>query len=311
MAITISVGSGKGGTGKSMVLSNLALQLARAGRKVCLVDLDLGGPDAHILFGLFKPKHTLTDFLNRKVDNIAETIHTFPAFGGLQMIPGTGDTLQTANMTYQQKQRLLRSLAEIETDVLLVDVGAGTSYHTLDFFMFTDIQICVTSPEPTAVMDFYNFLQLATIRRALSSFLSQADVSKEIREKKFDSLLEVLDMAEEVQPGAREKAQLALATFNPLLIVNKVGAGTKLNLLKLRKMASQYLGIYLPDLGEIPYDEKVYEALRAYLPVTEIDATTPASRALIESSIKLGKVIDLFIRKQSEHQTVKEKEKLK
>lgn len=310
MAITISVGSGKGGTGKSMVLSNLALQLARSGRRVCLVDLDLGGPDAHILYGLFEPKRTLTDFLNRKVDSIADTIHTFPAFGGLQIIPGTGDTLQTANMTYQQKQRLLRSLSQIDTDVLLVDVGAGTSYHTLDFFMFTDIQICVTSPEPTAVMDFYNFLQLATIRRALSSFLSQADVAKEIREKKFDSLLEVLDMAEEVQPGAREKAQLALATFNPLLIVNKVGAGTKLNLLKLRKMASQYLGIYLPDLGEIPYDIKVYEAMRAYLPVSELDPGAPSSKSLIEASIKLGKVIDLFIRKQSEHQTIKEKEKL-
>lgn len=310
MAITISVGSGKGGTGKSMVLSNLALQLARSGRRVCLVDLDLGGPDAHILYGLFEPKRTLTDFLNRKVDSIADTIHTFPAFGGLQIIPGTGDTLQTANMTYQQKQRLLRSLSQIDTDVLLVDVGAGTSYHTLDFFMFTDIQICVTSPEPTAVMDFYNFLQLATIRRALSSFLSQADVAKEIREKKFDSLLEVLDMAEEVQPGAREKAQLALATFNPLLIVNKVGAGTKLNLLKLRKMASQYLGIYLPDLGEIPYDIKVYEAMRAYLPVSELDPRAPSSKSLIEASIKLGKVIDLFIRKQSEQQTIKENEKL-
>lgn len=309
MAITISVGSGKGGTGKSMVLSNLALQLARSGRKVCLVDLDLGGPDAHILYGLFEPKRTLTDFLNRKVDSITDTIHTFPAFGGLQIIPGTGDTLQTANMTYQQKQRLLRSLAQIDTDVLLVDVGAGTSYHTLDFFMFTDIQICVTSPEPTAVLDFYNFLQLATIRRALSSFLSQADVAKEIREKKFDSLLEVLDMAEEVQPGAREKAQLALATFNPLLVVNKVGAGTKLNLLKLRKMASQYLGIYLPDLGEIPYDVKVYEAMRAYLPVSELDPAAPASKALIEASIKLGKVIDLFIRKQSEQQTIRASEK--
>ncbi|WP_163337225.1 P-loop NTPase [Desulfopila sp. IMCC35008] len=309
MAITISVGSGKGGTGKSMVLSNLALQLARSGRKVCLVDLDLGGPDAHILYGLFKPKRTLTDFLNRRVDSITDTIHTFPAFGGLQIIPGTGDTLQTANMTYQQKQRLLRSLSRIDTDVLLVDVGAGTSYHTLDFFMFTDIQICVTSPEPTAILDFYNFLQLATIRRALSSFLSQADVAKEIREKKFDSLLEVLDMAEEVQPGAREKAQLALATFNPLLIVNKVGAGTRLNLLKLRKMASQYLGIYLPDLGEIPYDMKVYEAMRAYLPVSELDPAAPASKALIEASIKLGKVIDLFIRKQSEQQTIQENEK--
>lgn len=299
MAITVSVGSGKGGTGKSMVLSNLALLLARSGRKVCIVDLDLGGPDAHILYGLFEPERTLTDFLTRKVEHISDVIHTFPAFNGVQLIPGTGNTLQTANMTYQQKQRLLRNLARIDTDVLLVDVGAGTSFHTLDFFMFTDIQLCVTSPEPTAIMDFYNFLQLATIRRALSSFLTQAEVTKEIREKKFTSLTEVLDMAEAIQPGARQKAQLALESFNPLLIVNKVGAGTRLNLLKLRKLASQYLGIYLPDLGEIPYDKTVYEAVRTFLPITEFAPSSPAAKALRESSIKLGKVIDLFIKKRS------------
>lgn len=280
MAITISVGSGKGGTGKSMVVSNLALLLARAGRRVCIVDLDLGGPDAHILYGLFEPKNTLTDFLTRRVDEISDVIHTFPSLNGVQLVPGTGDTLQTANMTYQEKQRLLRSLAGIDTDVLLIDVGAGTSYHTLDFFMSTDIQLCVTSPEPTAVMDFYNFLQLATIRTALSAFLSQAETSREIKKQKFTTLAEVLDLAESIQPGAREKAQAALRTFNPLLIVNMVGVGTKLNLLKLKKLASQYLGIYLPDLGEIPYDSSIHEALRVYLPVTEFAPASPAAKAL-------------------------------
>lgn len=300
MAITISVGSGKGGTGKSIILANLAVRLARSGRRVCIVDLDIGGPDAHILYGLFEPERTLTHFLNRSVDSITEVIHTFDSLGGVQLIPGTGDTLKTANMSYQEKHRLLRNLSAIDTDILLLDVGAGTSYHTLDFFMFTDIQLCVTSPEPTAIMDFYNFLQLATIRSALSSFLSQEDVSKELRQQKFASLAEVFELAESIQPGARKKAQQALATFNPLLIVNKVGAGTKLNLLKLRDLASRYLGIYLPDLGEIPYDTNVYAAMKAYLPITEYAPNSPASVALQESSEKLGKVVDLFLRKRGE-----------
>ena len=54
MTITISIGSGKGGTGKSVVLTNLAMLLAKAGKKVCVVDLDVGGANAHIFFGLFK-----------------------------------------------------------------------------------------------------------------------------------------------------------------------------------------------------------------------------------------------------------------
>lgn len=298
MTITISVGSGKGGTGKSMVIANLAMVLAREGRRVCIVDLDLGGPDIHILYGLFEPEHTLTDFLTRKVEDLNQIIHTFP-FCGVQIIPGTGNTLHTANMTYQEKQRLLRGLTKIDTDVLLIDVGAGTSYHTLDFFMYSDIQICVTSPEPTSIMDFYTFLQLATIRKALGSFLSQGDVGTALRENSFDSLSQLFELAESIRPGARETAQQALQTFNPLLIVNKVGSGAKINLLKLRTLTTKYLGIYLPDLGEIPYDGKIDESLRAFLPVVEFAPHSASAKALAVCGSKLGKVIDLYLRKRS------------
>lgn len=299
MTITISVGSGKGGTGKSMAIANLALLLARQDRRVCVVDLDLGGPDIHILYGLFEPQRTLTDYLTRKIEQISEAIHTIP-YAGVQIIPGTGNTLHTANISFQEKQRLFRSLATIDTDVLLIDVGAGTSYHTLDFFMHSDIQLCVTSPEPTAIMDFYTFLQLATIRKALGSFLSQSDVGTALKENSFESLHQLFEAAETIRPGAREIAQQALHTFNPLLIVNKVGTGARLNLLKLRKLAQKYLGIYLPDLGEIPYDEQVDASLRAFLPVTEYAPDSPASLALADCSTKLGKVIDLYLRKRSE-----------
>ncbi len=299
MTITISVGSGKGGTGKSMVIANLAMVLASSGRRVCLVDLDLGGPDIHILFGLFEPGRTLTDFLTRKTEDISQVIHTLP-FHGMQIIPGTGDTLHTANMTFQEKQRLLRSLATIDTDVLLIDVGAGTNYHALDFFMYADIQICVTNPEPTSIMDFYTFLQLATIRKALGSFLSLGDVGTALRENRFDSLHHIFEVAESIRPGARQTAQLALETFNPLLIVNKIGPGARLNLLKLKKLASKYLGIYLPELGEIPYDSQVNESLRGFLPIVEFAPDSPAAKALTESGTKLGKVIDLYLRKQAE-----------
>ncbi len=298
MTISISVGSGKGGTGKSMVIANLAMLLAKAGRRVCVIDLDVGGADIHILYGLFEPDRTLTDFLTRKTEDISDLIHTLNSYG-VQLIPGTGDTLHTANMSYQEKRRLLRSLNTIDTDVLLIDVGAGTNYHALDFFMHADIQICVTSPEPTAIMDFYTFLQLATIRKALGSFLSMGDVGRTLRQTKFDSLSQVFEIAESIQEGSREKAQRALNNFNPLLVVNKVGSGAKINLLKLRKLASKYLGIYLPELGEIPYDETVDEALRAYLPVAEFAPDCPAAQALLNTSVKLGKVIDLYVKKRS------------
>ena len=294
MAITISVGSGKGGTGKSMVLANLAILFAKAGKKVCIVDLDIGGANAHIFFGLFKPTQTLTDFLNRKVDSLDELTHSLDAFYNLKIIPGTGDTLQTANMTYQEKLRLLRCIGALDADIVFIDVGAGTSYHNLDFFMATDLQICITTPEPTSIMDFYTFIQLATIRKALTSFLNRSEISKTLKKHNFQSISEVFDIAEKIQQGSRVKIQEELKSFHPLLIINRVVPGSKLNTLKLKKLASKYLGIYLPDLGEIPEDERVPESVQAYMPISEYATNSKASNALHTIMEKLDKVIQLF-----------------
>jgi flagellar biosynthesis protein FlhG len=295
MTVTISIGSGKGGTGKTMVIANLALLLAKTGKKVCLVDLDLGGADAHLLFGLFEPKRTLTDFLTRQVDSINEVIHTLYSYNGLQLIPGTGDTLQTSNMTYQEKQRLLRALDGIDADVLLIDVGAGTSYHALDFFMQSDIQICVTLPDPTAIMDLYTFLQLATIRKVLSGFLSQSDVATALKKHSFRSLHEVFELAEATREGAKDQAQQALKFFHPLLIINRDSENGLVNIAKLRKMVSKYLGIDMPELGMIPEDSKIHEALKAFMPISELIPSAPASQALSMIAEKTDKIVELFI----------------
>lgn len=294
MAITISVGSGKGGTGKSTFLSNIAILLARSGRRVCVVDLDIGGANVHILFGLTAPKFTLTDYLTRRVDSLDEVVHTLDAYHGLQIIPGSRETLHTANISYQEKQRLLRAIKSLDADIILVDIGAGTGYHGLDFFMFTDLQICVTMAEPTSINDFYKFIQLATIRKALNSFLSHSEVSKTLKQRDFETIDEVLELAEQVQDGARTKIQKELALFHPMLVVNRVMPGSRLNVHKLKELTSKYLGIYLPELGEIPADNCIIDALHSYLPVIDYTPTAKSTKALEKISEKLLKVIELF-----------------
>ena len=294
MAVTISIGSGKGGSGKTMIMANLALLLARTGKKVCVVDLDIGGADMQILFGVFSPKHTLTDFLDRKISSLSEAVHTFYSLNGLQLIAGTGNTLQSANMTFQEKKRVLTAIKGLDVDIVLIDVGAGKSYHALDFFMFADIQICVAQPDPTSIYDLFTFLQLATIRKVLESFLSDSDVAMTLKNKEFNSLYDVFEHAEKVRAGSREKAQMALAGFHPLLVINReTGTGT-INIEKLTTMIQKYLGIDLPELGTVPYDSLIDDALKAYLPVSELHPDSPSSRSLREISAKLEQLINFF-----------------
>jgi flagellar biosynthesis protein FlhG len=294
MTVTISIGSGKGGTGKTMIIANLAVLLAKTGKKVCLVDLDLGGADVHMLFGLFEPKRTLTDFLNKEVQSINEVAHTLYSYNGLQIVPGTGYTLQTSNITYQEKHRLLRGLKDIDADVLLIDIGAGTSYHALDFFMHSDIQICATLPDPTAIMDLYNFLQLATIRKVLGGFLSRSDVSNALKNHNFTSLQEVFELAEKTREGAKEKGRQALKYFHPLLIINRDSRNGLVNKTKLRKMVTKYLGIDIPELGEIPEDDNINKALKSFMPICELYPSSPASQSLAAIAEKTDKLVELF-----------------
>lgn len=106
MATLISVASGKGGVGKSIVSVNLALALAKAGRKVLLADLDVGGADAHIMFGELNPPVTLTDFLNKRVDRLDDV--AIPVVCDLWSLSRT-DAVPTNSKESNEAESLLKA----------------------------------------------------------------------------------------------------------------------------------------------------------------------------------------------------------
>ena len=110
MATIVSVGSGKGGVGKSVIAANLSMLLAKQGKRVVLADLDVGGADAHILCGMLHPSLTLTDFVERRVERLDDVLQPVSAHPFLHLIPGTGDTLATANLPYAKKKKVDPSL---------------------------------------------------------------------------------------------------------------------------------------------------------------------------------------------------------
>lgn len=280
MATIISIASGKGGVGKSVVSANLALLLAKRGKRVVLADLDVGGADSHILFGLLNPPLTLTDFLNRRVPKLADVAQPLSVHDNLRIIPGTGDTLATANMPYSKKKRLIKNFQELETDIIVADIGAGTSYHALDFFLIADLHVAVATPDPTSVLDLYRFIKLAAIRRVLSSFLARDAMAEALSDRDFSSVEEVLDVAGKTDEAGRGIAESTLRTFQPALILNRIAGRSRVNVLQLRKLLKEYVGGDLQLLGEIPEDPAMERAVRSYLPVTEREPAAPASGAL-------------------------------
>jgi flagellar biosynthesis protein FlhG len=245
-----------------------------------LADLDIGGADSHILFGLLNPPLTLTDFLNRRVERLDEVAQSLPVHPNLRIIPGTGDTLATANMAYSKKKRLIRHFQDIQADVIVVDIGAGTSYHALDFFLMADHHLAVATPDPTSVLDLYRFIKLAAIRRVLSMFLARDVMAEALADRDFSSVEEVLDVAGKTDEEGRRMATMTLQTFQPALILNRVSGRSRVNVPQLRKLLKEYVGGDLTLLGEIPDDPAMEQAVRSYLPVVEHNPYSPAAMAL-------------------------------
>ena len=277
MASIVSVGSGKGGVGKSVVASNLALLLAREGRRVVLVDLDVGGANVHVMFGHFDLGVTLSDFLDRKVDTLNDATIELESLFNLKIIPGTGETLRSANLHYAKKMRLIRAFKRMDADVVVVDVGPGTNYHSLDFFLLGDIQLAVTTTDPASVVDVYRFIKLAAIRKALRPFLQRERITTSIATQDFSSMAQVFNAVKQVDADRLVLVQKAIADFKPCLIMNRLAVNRRINPQILQSLLKEYTGRDLTILGSIPEDEAVEISVRNFLPVVMHAPKSPAA----------------------------------
>lgn len=154
----MAVTSGKGGVGKTNLSVNLSLALAQEGRRVTLVDFDLGLANADVLLDL-TPRHTLEAVIaGRKT--ISEVALQTPE--GVRVVPGASGVERLANLTDVERQNLIDNLGELYqgADFIIFDTGAGISKNTTGFLGAADDVIVVTIPEPTAVIDAYAVIKL-------------------------------------------------------------------------------------------------------------------------------------------------------
>lgn len=152
-----TITSGKGGVGKSNFAVNLALSLAEFGKKVILLDADLGLANIDVILGI-SPPHNLAHVIAGE-KTISEIIWEGPR--GLKIIPGGSGMHELANLKEWQLEQFLTNLSHLEgmADYLLIDTGAGLSKTVLSFALAADEIIVVTTTEPTALTDAYGLIK--------------------------------------------------------------------------------------------------------------------------------------------------------
>ncbi len=153
----IAVTSGKGGVGKTNLSINLALAYARLGKKVIVMDADLGLANVNVVLGII-PKYNLYHLI-RKQKNLQDIL--LDTNYGIQIIAGASGFSKIANLSDDEREHFIEELGGLsDADVIIIDTSAGVSHNVLDFVAAADEALIVTTPEPTAITDAYGIIKI-------------------------------------------------------------------------------------------------------------------------------------------------------
>ncbi len=285
MKRVIAVGGGKGGVGKSLIAANLAITLAQTGRRVILVDADLGGANLHTLFGLDRPKHLLEQFISRDVEHLDELLIPTQC-EGLSLICGGMPILGTANPKFSQKVRLINHITALDTDVLIMDIGAGVGFNVLDLFNAAAIRLVVFTPQLTSLHNGYGFLKAAILRKL------QRHISKEARahltsagpEAGGESLATVLNRLAKHAPGQAHDALQLVDDYLVFLVGNMIRSKNENQVLAaIGNMIKDHLQLNAPVIGLVRYGEKMLRSVnerRPFMYWAGIESNAEAFRSM-------------------------------
>lgn len=280
-----AIAGGKGGTGKSFIASNIGVALSKMGKRVLLVDADLGCANLHTFLGV-TPVATLSDFISGKIKEIDKVL-TPTNSPNLMLISGACDFLEIANPKHTQKNKLIRKIHDLPFEYIILDLGAGTGFTLLDFFLSANTGILSVLPEPTSIENAYRFIKSAFYRH-FKKMAKTPEVKElitaamhEKNERGIRTPHDLMDHVASIDPEMGIKMKEAVLKFSPKVIVNQARSRDDMTLgFSMRSACAKYFGIKVDYLGYIEYDDYVWMATKKRTPLIIERPYAAAARCL-------------------------------
>jgi flagellar biosynthesis protein FlhG len=185
----IAVSSGKGGVGKTNIAINLALAYAQLGKRVVVMDADLGLANVNVVLGVI-PRYNLYHLI-RKQKTLAEIV--VDTSYGIQIIAGASGFSKIANLSEEERRTFIGELGALaNADIIVIDCAAGVSSNVISFVAAADDAIIVTTPEPTAITDAYGIIKI------IATEIDSLDLGLKLVVNRVHSVVEGRRVAERV-----------------------------------------------------------------------------------------------------------------
>lgn len=290
----VPIASGKGGVGKSLVAANLSIALAESGRRVVLVDLDLGASNLHVMLGLSSVGRGVGTWLSAPNAEFSDILLATD-YPNLRFIPGDAEIPGLANIASQQKTRLIKKLLSLDADYLVLDLGAGTGTNILDFFLTASQGIVVTAPALTATLNAYLFLKNAvfrlmwtTFKRGTAAYSYLEGLRKDGSSLQKAYVPAILEQIGRIDPENRAVFDAKAAKFRPRLIMNMLEDPKDAEKAqKIRRSSRQYLNLDVEHLGILYRDDLQDIALGSRIPILRYKPQSVLSQAIYRMADKL------------------------
>jgi len=289
----IPVAGGKGGVGKSLMAANLAIALARTGKRTYLIDMDLGASNLHLILGEYGAKKGIGTFL-AKASTFEETIIK-TQYENLFFVPGDSEIPGYAALRAKHRNALAKEFIKLNADYIIIDLGAGTHVGVLDFFLLSARGIVVTTPSVTATLDAYIFLKNVIFRMMTGAFPSGSkgaifleNLRKDAASMQTMYIPKIVEQLKNIDKDNASVFTRRLEMFKPRLIMNMIDDPKDADkALKIRRSCKQYLDIDLEHLGVVYRDSIQDVALSSKLPVLIYKPQSMVSQAIYRISEKI------------------------
>ena len=279
------VGGGKGGIGKSFALSSMGHYLSQKEKKVVLIDADLGGANLHTFLGINRPNKSLNHFFEKKLP--LEDLLVNCDSDNLRLLVGAIDSLSIDHIKHTQKTKLFRHIRKLNADYVLIDIGAGAHFNTIDTFLLADKMLVMIVPEITSIENMYFFLKNVFYRKLLHTLGGHG--LKHLVQKTWENRIEhqIINLKQlteflinGISSSIRDTVRKEIDQFLVYIILNQVRSSQEIMIgNSVKSICKKYFGLNARYVGYIEHDDFICRSINKRQPYVQ---AYPASRCTKE-----------------------------